>query len=397
MLPLVSSHRHAAARLARPDPRRYCGSLPSVCAVHVVRAAGLPGTAASPGPRNARAAAPVVLTWTGDRSPIRGCTTSVGVQVPPRTLFRIIASNSRFSPWCRGEDLTSQVPSKATTPSAWHGKPPPPTSRSPWTSPPGCRTSSRPFTRSWTRRPPRWTGPGSSCRRIWPAPNSSPDDPEEEHNASSGHSPIRRHPALDQFADPQPAQGLSAGTLVAVALNPLDIAIVNDQFPLRRLQPPTSRATRRSCSSATAPAATWPARPPRTARWPSWCRSPIRAGFPVPVGLDPASPPPSGWPGWSDGWRWTTAVTSKPVRRSWSWGQAARRASWRCNPPRILGAGRVVGAARGQALGQAADRGTDAVVDLADDQAIDAGLAAAAPGGYDVIVDFLWTGWPPMR
>ena len=33
---------------------------------HVVRAAGLPGTAASPGPRNARAAAPVVLTWTGD-------------------------------------------------------------------------------------------------------------------------------------------------------------------------------------------------------------------------------------------------------------------------------------------------------------------------------------------
>ena len=39
MLPLVSSHRHAAARLARPDPRRYCGSRPSVCAVHVVRAA----------------------------------------------------------------------------------------------------------------------------------------------------------------------------------------------------------------------------------------------------------------------------------------------------------------------------------------------------------------------
>jgi hypothetical protein len=38
-----------------------------------------------------------------------------------------------------------------------------------------------------------------------------------------------------------------------------------------------------------------------------------------------------------------------------------------------------------------------AVVDLADDQAIDAGLAAAAPGGYDVIVDFLWGGPAPMR
>ena len=45
-------------------------------------------------------------------------------------------------------------------------------------------------------------------------------------------------PALDQFADPQPGQGLSVGTLVAATLNPLDVAIVNDQFPFRRLQPP---------------------------------------------------------------------------------------------------------------------------------------------------------------
>jgi NADPH2:quinone reductase len=57
---------------------------------------------------------------------------------------------------------------------------------------------------------------------------------------------------------------------------------------------------------------------------------------------------------------------------------------------RVLGAGLVVGAARGKDLPQAADLGADAVVDLADEQAIDAGLAAAAPGGYDVIVDFLW-------
>jgi NADPH:quinone reductase-like Zn-dependent oxidoreductase len=48
-------------------------------------------------------------------------------------------------------------------------------------------------------------------------------------------------PALDQFADPQPGQGLSVGTLVAAALNPLDIAIVNDQFPLRRLQPQSTQ------------------------------------------------------------------------------------------------------------------------------------------------------------
>jgi NADPH:quinone reductase-like Zn-dependent oxidoreductase len=57
---------------------------------------------------------------------------------------------------------------------------------------------------------------------------------------------------------------------------------------------------------------------------------------------------------------------------------------------RILGAGRVVGAARGGASGQAADHGADAIVDLTDDDAIDAGLTSAAPGGYDVIIDFLW-------
>ncbi len=81
------------------------------------------------------------------------------------------------------------------------------------------------------------------------------------------------------------------------------------------------------------------------------------------------------------------APTTRPaprIRADCAAGQLAVQSA------RILGAGRVVGAARGKDLGQAADRGADAVVDLADDQAIDAGLAAAAPGGYDVIVDFLW-------
>ena len=40
--------------------------------------------------------------------------------------------------------------------------------RSPSTSPPGCRTSSRPTTRSSTKRPRRWTEPDSSYRRISP-------------------------------------------------------------------------------------------------------------------------------------------------------------------------------------------------------------------------------------
>jgi epsilon-lactone hydrolase len=39
---------------------------------------------------------------------------------------------------------------------------------------PGCRTSSRPITRSSTKRPRRWTEPDSSCPRISPAQNASP-------------------------------------------------------------------------------------------------------------------------------------------------------------------------------------------------------------------------------
>src|SRR6266536_3596613 len=62
----------------------------------------------------------------------------------------------------------------STTPSASPGKLPPPTSRSPSTSPLGCPTSSRPITRSSTKRPRRWTEPDSSCRRISPAQNASP-------------------------------------------------------------------------------------------------------------------------------------------------------------------------------------------------------------------------------
>ena len=45
-------------------------------------------------------------------------------------------------------------------------------------------------------------------------------------------------PALDQFADPHPGPGVAVATLVAAALNPLDVLIVNDQLPFRRLQPP---------------------------------------------------------------------------------------------------------------------------------------------------------------
>jgi NADPH:quinone reductase len=202
-------------------------------------------------------------------------------------------------------------------------------------------------------------------------------------------------PALTQFADPQPGQGLSVGTLLAASLNPLDIAIVNDQFPLRRLQPPyiagyeavvqLGDGTRCYLTGPPAPYGTLAELVP----------VPDSAGFPVPAGIGPglaAALGVAGLVGWLAldyrGHR-QPGETVLVLGAGGSAGQLAMQSA------RILGASRVVGAARGKALEQAADLGADAVVDLADDQAIDAGLAAAASGGYDVIVDFLWDGFAP--
>jgi NADPH:quinone reductase-like Zn-dependent oxidoreductase len=197
-------------------------------------------------------------------------------------------------------------------------------------------------------------------------------------------------PALETFADPQPGPGLAVGTLVAAALNPLDVLLVNNQIPFRPLQPPAvagyeavvqlGDGTRCYLAGPPAPYGTLAELVP----------VPDSAGFPVPAGVDPglaASLGVAGLVGWvSLDYRahLQAGETVLVLGAGGSAGQLAMQSA------RILGAGRVVGAARGQALGQVADRGADAVVDLADEAAIDAGLAAAAPGGYDVIVDFLW-------
>jgi NADPH:quinone reductase-like Zn-dependent oxidoreductase len=197
-------------------------------------------------------------------------------------------------------------------------------------------------------------------------------------------------PALDQFADPQAGQGLSVGTLVAAALNPLDVLIVNDQLPFRPLQPPCiagyeavvqlGDGTRCYLAGPPIPYGTLAELVP----------VPDSAGFPVPAGVDPglaAALGVTGLVGWVSLDYRAHLQAGETVLILGAGGSAGQLA---LQSARILGAGRVVGAARGKALEQAADHGADAVVDLAADAGIDAGLAAAAPGGYDVIVDFLW-------
>jgi NADPH:quinone reductase-like Zn-dependent oxidoreductase len=193
-------------------------------------------------------------------------------------------------------------------------------------------------------------------------------------------------PAVDQFADPQPGQGLSVGTLIAAALNPLDIAIVNGQVPVRRLQPPyvagyeavvqLSDGTRCYLGGPPAPYGALAELVP----------VPDGTAFPVPAGLDPGLAAALGVAGLVGWLALEYHGHLQPGQTALVLGAGGTAGQLAVQSARILGAGRVVGAARGQA----ADRGADAVVDLTDDQAVDAGLAAAAPGGYDVIIDFLW-------
>ena len=97
---------------------------------------------------------------------------------------------SRTCPACRPWSSRPEVTRfSSTTPFASRDKPLPPTSRSRWTSPLGCPTSSRPIPRCSTKRPLRWTEPESSCRRISPAESASP------HSSASA-----RQAEMDQVA-----------------------------------------------------------------------------------------------------------------------------------------------------------------------------------------------------
>src|ERR1700749_4021017 len=94
-------------------------------------------------------------------------------------------------------------------------------------------------------------------------------------------------PALDQFADPHPGPGLAVGTLVAAALNPLDIAIVNDQIPFRRLQPPYIAGYEAGVQLGAGARCQLGVPPAPFGTLAELVPVPDSAGFPVPASVDP--------------------------------------------------------------------------------------------------------------
>ena len=202
-------------------------------------------------------------------------------------------------------------------------------------------------------------------------------------------------PVLEQFTDPQPGPGVSVGALVAATLNPLDVAFVNDQFPLRRLQPPCIAGYEAVVQLADGTRWYVTAPPSPYGTLAELVPVPDSDAFPVPAGLDPALAAALGVAGTAGWLALDYRAHLQPGETVLVLGAGGSAGRLAVQSARALGASLVVGAARRKDSSQAADLGADAVVDLADEQATDAGLAAAAPGGYDVIVDFLWGGVAP--
>lgn len=202
-------------------------------------------------------------------------------------------------------------------------------------------------------------------------------------------------PALEEFTDPRPGPGVSVGALVAATLNPLDVAFVNDKFPIRRLRPPCIAGYEGVVQLADGTRWYVTAPPSPYGTLAELVPVPDADAFPVPAGLDPALAAVLGVAGLAGWLALDYRAHLQPGESVLVLGAGGAAGRLAMQSARVLGAALVVGAARGKDLPPAADLGADATVDLADEQATDAGLAAAAPGGYDVIIDFLWGGVAP--
>src|ERR1700727_2055539 len=168
-------------------------------------------------------------------------------------------------------------------------------------------------------------------------------------------------PVLEQFTDPRPGPGVSVGTLVAAVLNPLDVAFVNDQFPLRRLEPPCiagyeavvelADGTRWYVTAPPAPYGTLAELVP----------VPDSGAFPVPAGLDPGLAAALGVAGLAGWLALDYRAHLRPGEAVLVLGAGGSAGQLALQSARVLGAARVVGAARGKDLPQAADLAADAV------------------------------------
>jgi NADPH:quinone reductase-like Zn-dependent oxidoreductase len=199
-------------------------------------------------------------------------------------------------------------------------------------------------------------------------------------------------PELVEFREPHPQSGTLPLEVAAAAMNPIDARIATGTYPLERYDVPyvagKEGVGRRddgglvyfdySCKPFGAFAE-------RTLIEADKC-------YPVPSGLDPALAVCLGvsglaaWVGLSWRGRLAAGETVLVLGASGVVGQIAVQAA------KLLGAGRVVAAARDEAaLARAGSLGADALVSLVGDDDLADSLRSASGGdGFDLVLDPLW-------
>jgi len=200
-------------------------------------------------------------------------------------------------------------------------------------------------------------------------------------------------PELGEFDDPTDADGAVAAEVLAAGLNPVDIRKAAGAFPLAPKPPLPSVAGWEGVVRMPDGSRAYFAEPvpPFGALAERTLVDPVSA-FPVPYGVDDGVAVALGIAGlagwlaveWSGKLRAGEAVLV--LGASGTVGQVAVQAA------RLLGAGRVVAAARSESgLERARELGADAVVQIgAVDDLADAFRSASGGGGFDLIVDPLW-------
>jgi NADPH:quinone reductase-like Zn-dependent oxidoreductase len=205
---------------------------------------------------------------------------------------------------------------------------------------------------------------------------------------------LRAHggvPELDEFDDPQPADGAEVLEVEAAAMNPIDVRIASGQFALDRHEPPYVAGKEGIGRRADGALLYFDrSRDPYGAFAE---RTLVDAGgcYPVPDRLDPALAVclgVSGLAAWMGlEWRGRLAYGERVLVLGASGvvGQIAVQAA------KLLGAGRVVAAGRDEAALQwARSHGADAIVRLGHDDLVAAFRDASGGDGFDLVLDPLW-------
>jgi NADPH:quinone reductase-like Zn-dependent oxidoreductase len=198
-------------------------------------------------------------------------------------------------------------------------------------------------------------------------------------------------PEVGEFRDPVAERGAVVLEVLAGAVNPVDVRIASGAYALERLQPPYVTGKEGVGRRGDGGVVYFDARVPPFGAFAERTLIADDHGYPVPAGLDPALAVCLGvsglaaWLGLEWRGRLAAGETVLVLGASGVVGLIAVQAA------RLLGAGRVVAAARdAAALERARSLGADALVPLGGEGVTAALLEASGGDGYDLVLDPLW-------